>query len=91
MALSAPDLENYSAAMPSPTALADLTGYRFSGHEKDCATLIALIVDLGTAPGMRIFDFGCSWGYGSWRSAQASYDVKSFEIYRPRARNLAWP
>lgn len=45
-----------------------------------------MVADLGIAPGMRIFDFGCSWGFGSWQFAQAGYDVKSFEISRPRAR-----
>jgi cyclopropane fatty-acyl-phospholipid synthase-like methyltransferase len=41
---------------------------------------------LGLQPGARIFDFGCSWGYGSYQLAKAGYEVTSFEIDRIRGR-----
>lgn len=78
--------QGFTTDMPDDEALAALTGSRFAGHEKDYAPLIAMVADLCIGRGMRIFDFGCSWGFGSWQFAQAGYDVKSFEISRPRAR-----
>ncbi|KHQ50162.1 methyltransferase domain-containing protein [Mameliella alba] len=78
--------QGFTTDMPGDAALVALKKDRFAGHEKDYAPLIALAEDLGILPGMRIFDFGCSWGFGSWQFTQAGYDVKSFEISRPRAR-----
>ena len=77
--------QGFTTDMPDAAALKALGDTRFAGHEKDYAPLIALVADLGIARGMRIFDFGCSWGFGSWQFAQTGYDVKSFEISRPRA------
>lgn len=78
--------QGFTTDMPDEAALKALTDSRFANHEKDYAHLIALVADLGVAPGMRVFDFGCSWGFGSWQFAKAGYDVKCFEISRPRAR-----
>jgi 2-polyprenyl-3-methyl-5-hydroxy-6-metoxy-1,4-benzoquinol methylase len=78
--------QGFTTDMPDDVGLNLLTDTSFAGHEKDYAPLIALVGDLGIAPGMRILDFGCSWGFGSWQFAQAGHDVKSFEISRPRAR-----
>jgi len=78
--------QGFTTDMPDDATLKRLTESRFAGHEKDYASLIALVVDLGVAPDARIFDFGCSWGFGSWQFARAGHDVKSFEISRPRAR-----
>jgi len=33
-----------------------------------------------------VFDFGCSWGYGSWQFRQNGFEVKPFEISIPRAK-----
>lgn len=78
--------QGFTTDMPDPAALRQLTDTHFAGHEKDYAPLIALMADLGVAPGMRILDFGCSWGFGSWQFAPAGYGVQAFEISRPRAR-----
>lgn len=78
--------QGFTTDMPDDAALKHLTDTRFAGHEKDYSPLIELVADLGVPPGARIFDFGCSWGFGSWQFAQAGHDVKAFEISRPRAR-----
>jgi 2-polyprenyl-3-methyl-5-hydroxy-6-metoxy-1,4-benzoquinol methylase len=78
--------QGFTTDMPDPAALRQLIDTHFAGHEKDYTPLIALMADLGIAPGMRIFDFGCSWGFGSWQFAQAGHNVQSFEISRPRPR-----
>jgi 2-polyprenyl-3-methyl-5-hydroxy-6-metoxy-1,4-benzoquinol methylase len=78
--------QGFTTDMPDDAALKQLTDTSFAGHEKDYAPLIALLADLGVSPGKRIFDFGCSWGFGSWQFAKAGYELKSYEISRPRAR-----
>ena len=40
---------------------------------------------LGGRPGLRLYDFGCSWGYGSYQFRAAGYEVESSEISIPRA------
>jgi len=78
--------QGFTTDMPDDAALKHLTDSRFTGHEKDYAALIALLADLGVTSDARIFDYGCSWGFGSWQFAKAGHDVKSFEISRIRAR-----
>jgi len=71
---------------PDQETLKDLKSVHFKGHEKDYQRFIDLIQALGGKPGMRLFDFGCSWGYGSWQFSQAGFDVESFEVSSPRAK-----
>jgi 2-polyprenyl-3-methyl-5-hydroxy-6-metoxy-1,4-benzoquinol methylase len=46
---------------------------------------ISVLHELGLSEGARIFDYGCSWGYGSWQLMRAGYQVQACEISRPRA------
>jgi SAM-dependent methyltransferase len=71
--------------MPDDAALRHLmaTGFRGSGGEY--TNYLAVLEGLGCMPGQRLFDFGCSWGYGSYQLAQAGYKVEAFEISAPRA------
>ncbi|PZX45752.1 hypothetical protein LY56_01312 [Roseinatronobacter thiooxidans] len=79
--------QGFTTDMLDDAALKSLTDSSFVGHEKDYAPLIALVAYLGIAPGMRICDFGCSWGGGgSWKFTRSGFDEKSFDIQRPRAR-----
>lgn len=39
--------------------------------------------------GARLFDFGCSWGYGSYQLARAGYRVLAYEIAPTRRRYAA--
>jgi cyclopropane fatty-acyl-phospholipid synthase-like methyltransferase len=39
---------------------------------------------LGLGKGPKIFDFGCSWGYGSYQLIKAGFDVISYEISSSR-------
>jgi hypothetical protein len=71
---------------PSSEELERLKSTRFAGTEKDYAVYISFLEAAGIRPGMSIFDFGCSWGYGSWQLSQAGYDVYSYEIAPTRAR-----
>jgi 2-polyprenyl-3-methyl-5-hydroxy-6-metoxy-1,4-benzoquinol methylase len=77
--------QGFTTDLPDATALAALTAARFQGTEKDYAPYLQVLEALGVGPGARVFDFGCSWGYGSWQLCEAGYDVQAFEISKPRA------
>jgi len=77
--------QGFTTDMPSEEALARLRSTKFAGHEKSYAHLIELLKRLGVTPGARIYDYGCSWGFGSWQFMEAGYEVRAFEISGPRA------
>lgn len=71
--------------MPSDQELATLMASQFAGHEKDYNGYIAVLRALGVKTGAKVFDFGCSWGYGSYQLAQAGFTLHAFEISQRRA------
>lgn len=71
--------------MPSAQELASLIKTQFSGHEKNYGGYIEVLLALGVETGAKVFDFGCSWGYGSYQLAQAGFKVDAFEISQARA------
>jgi SAM-dependent methyltransferase len=78
--------QGFTTDLPSDTELQAMLASRFAGMEKDFAHRIEALLAAGLAPGSRILDFGCSWGYGSWQMRQAGFEVFSYEIGRERAR-----
>ena len=72
--------------LPSPSDLEALKARQFAGTEKDFARYLRLLGALGRGPGGRLLDFGSSWGYGAWQFQNAGFEVKGFELSRPRAR-----
>ncbi len=78
--------QGFTTDCPLTEELEKLKSTRFAGTEKDYAVYISFLQAAGIRPGMSIFDFGCSWGYGSWQLSQAGYDVYSYEIAPTRAR-----
>jgi 2-polyprenyl-3-methyl-5-hydroxy-6-metoxy-1,4-benzoquinol methylase len=81
--------QGFTTDMPSDEVLADLLRTNFVGAEKDYAYYIGVLSQLGLKPGDSIFDFGCSWGYGSYQLQKAGFAVTSFEVARPRKRYAA--
>lgn len=75
--------QGFTTDMPDPAALERLVSSGFRGHEKDYSTYIAVLRSLGA--GQRLFDYGCSWGYGSFQLGKAGFEVDSYEISVPRA------
>jgi cyclopropane fatty-acyl-phospholipid synthase-like methyltransferase len=71
--------------MPSDDALANLLANNFDG-EKSWAYYNDVLKHLGLRKGARIFDFGCSWGYGSYQMIKAGYYVLAFEIAPTRRK-----
>ena len=67
----------------------DLAGYLragFVGSVRDYSQYIEIVRAAGQTTGARLFEFGCSWGYGSWQFRRAGFDVEAYEISAPRAR-----
>ena len=78
--------QGFTTDCPTPDELTRLKRCCFAGTEKDYSSYVAVLRAMRLAPGSSIFDFGCSWGYGSWQLRHAGYRVYSFEVSRPRAR-----
>ena len=77
--------EGFTTDTPDDAELARLKETVFADSGKSFAYYIGLLEALGVAPGARLFDYGCSWGYGDWQFARHGYDVTACEISRPRA------
>jgi len=78
--------QGFTTTLPSDAELAELKQSKFSGTMRDYSYYIGVLTQLGLNPGSRIFDYGCSWGYGSYQLAQAGFDVMSFEVASSRRR-----
>jgi cyclopropane fatty-acyl-phospholipid synthase-like methyltransferase len=72
--------------MPSDEKLAALIRSNFAGTEKNWDYYNGVLRQLGLGPGERVFDFGCSWGYGSYQMAAAGYRVVALEVSPTRKR-----
>lgn len=77
--------QGFTTDCPADAVLSNFLERSFAGGEKDYSNYIDVVLAAGGKKGDRLFDFGCSWGYGSWQFAQKGFDVESFEISRPRA------
>src|SRR5262249_42146575 len=72
--------------LPSDAALADMKQLNFAGTEKCYSYYSGVLIQLGMKPGSSVFDYGCSWGYGSYQLSQAGFEVVSFEVAPSRRR-----
>jgi hypothetical protein len=81
--------QGFTTDCPAPEELKRLTDCSFAGTPKDYSGYIDVLRAIPLKLGSTIFDFGSSWGYGSWQLARAGYRVYSHEISRPRARYAA--
>jgi SAM-dependent methyltransferase len=77
----------FTTDVPSDDTLASLIKNDFAG-EKSWTYYNDILKRLGLRSGSRIFDFGCSWGYGSYQMNRAGYSVIAFEI-APTRRKFA--
>jgi 2-polyprenyl-3-methyl-5-hydroxy-6-metoxy-1,4-benzoquinol methylase len=76
----------FTTCMPSNEVLAEIKRSGFLGHEKDYSYYVRILTDVGLRPGARIFDYGCSWGYGSYQLSRAGFDVVAYEVSPSRSR-----
>ena len=80
--------QDFTTTLPDPDTLAALTVRNFKESDKDYGGYIETLRRAGLQPGAKIFDYGCSWGYGSYQLRQAGFEVVSFEI-APTRRDFA--
>jgi hypothetical protein len=78
--------QGFTTELPDDVLLAELIANKFQGTGRSYDSYIGILRALGLEPGAKIFDYGCSWGYGSWQLSDAGYNVTAFEISKRRAR-----
>jgi SAM-dependent methyltransferase len=79
-------VHGFTTSLPSDTALAEMKHFNFANTDKSCSYYISVLLQLGLKPGSRLFDYGCSWGYGSYQFGRAGFDVAAFEVAPTRRR-----
>lgn len=77
--------QGFTTDRPDDAELEDMKQKSFIGTEKDYTSYISVLRSVGIQPGHVLFDFGASWGYGSWQFIQAGYRVYSYELSKPRS------
>jgi len=78
--------QGFTTELPDDRRLNELQAVGFRGTEKDYSSYIAVLQALGVGPGARVFDYGCSWGYGTWQLRQSGFVTDAFEISARRAQ-----
>jgi 2-polyprenyl-3-methyl-5-hydroxy-6-metoxy-1,4-benzoquinol methylase len=78
--------EAHITDLPDSRDLAALLRQNAPRPDWDFTPRLAVLQTLGVKPGLKILDFGCSWGYGAHQLRRAGYDAVGFEISAPRAR-----
>lgn len=76
--------QGFTTDVPDQTALDAMLVSGFKDTPKDFDRYIEVLRMLGARPGQRLFDFGASWGYGSWQLRRAGFEVVASEISRSR-------
>jgi hypothetical protein len=78
--------QEWTTAVPSDEQLQHLRNTSFRDIGKDYSHYIAILRALGVTRGSVVYDYGSSWGYGSYQFLQAGYRVYSYEIADWRLR-----
>lgn len=76
--------QGFTTDLPTEAELVRLLAAEFRGSPKDFSRYIELLGYLGVPRGAKLFDFGASWGYGSWQLRRAGFHVQASEISRSR-------
>lgn len=71
--------QGFTTDIPDDETLEHLLDTNFSGTTRDYSHYIEILSTV-TLPPARVFEFGCSWGYGSWQIAKAGFEVSAYEI-----------
>jgi len=79
-------VQGFTINLPSDAALSEMKRSNFANTDKCFSYYISVLLQLSLKPGSRLFDYGCSWGYGSYQFAQAGFDVSAFEVAPTRRR-----
>jgi SAM-dependent methyltransferase len=82
------DTKNFTIDMPNHDSSHDPKNIDYKNTEKDYSNNIKVLQSLkeiNKIDKVKLFDYGCSWGYGSFQIQQKGYEVTSFEISKSRA------
>jgi 2-polyprenyl-3-methyl-5-hydroxy-6-metoxy-1,4-benzoquinol methylase len=79
-------VQGFTTEMPSDATISELKRNKFAGTEKDYSYYIDVLGQLVLRPGAKLFDYGCSWVYGSYQLAEAGFNVVAFEVAQARRR-----
>ncbi|MEH2143416.1 class I SAM-dependent methyltransferase [Nostoc sp.] len=74
----------FTTDLPDKEYLDKLLKSNFINHEKSYYSIINLL-KLFYPQKNKLFDFGCSWGYGAWQFKKADFLVSAYEISKIRA------
>ena len=77
--------EGFTTESPPLAALDAMIENGFSGQQNNYPYYISVLRALSNHKEHALFDFGCSWGYGSYQFSKGGFDVLSYEISKPRA------
>lgn len=77
--------QDFTTDLPCDEKLGAYLKTKFTNTEKDYSVYIEIVRKANGNDGIKLFDFGCSWDYGSWQLMQGGFDVDSYEISVPRA------
>ena len=76
-------------ALPDEARLAEMMATGFAGSSRDQTRYVDLVRALGLAPGARLFELGCSWGYGTFQFRRAGFDAIGYDVANRRRRFAA--
>ncbi len=76
--------QGFTTDLPDEVDLECLRATNFLDSPKDYTVYISLLHALLLRPGDCLFDFGCSWGYGSYQLKRHGFRVTAHEISAAR-------
>ena len=82
------DKKNMTIDMPSKNETDNFKKFEFKDTDKDYSNylyILSHIKDYEPKKEGKLFDYGCSWGYGSYQFKKAGYNVSSYEISKTRS------
>jgi len=81
--------EGSTTELPEAGTLQQWMATRFRGSPHDHSSYLAVLRAVGVTAGARVYDFGCSWGYGAFQLKAEGFAVEGYEIAETRARFAA--
>ena len=79
--------QGYTTDCPNNDLLKKMIENDFKGTDRDYSRFLEIFKTLkfSDTNDIRLFDYGCSWGYGSYQMKKY-FNVSSYEISKPRAK-----
>lgn len=77
--------QGFTSKFPNDEKLKKLLETNFKTTDRSYKKYIDILNNLSMEKNLNLFDFGCSWGYGSYQLKKEGYNVKAFEVSKPRA------